>query len=219
MKLKKTTLSLSAMVLIGALSAPAFAEDAEDAKDKKRDDPTYSAIRLTSVSTDFDNLGSAVNLGFTIGIKIPKLSFLAAEIDLSSTLIPGENSGSGGVIGGGNGNGSGSCDPASELLGLCTPNEGGGNGGGSANNTSDGDDLRLNTVGIFATGRTPGNFYATGRVGYRFVESTIDELNEEQTGSAWGVGAGYRYSAKGLVELTYTQYGSDLSYLSLVVAY
>lgn len=190
--------------------APALADD-------ERYDPTYSSIRLTSVTTDFDNLDSAVNLGFTIGINIPKINFLAAEIDLSSTLIPGENSGAAPVLGGGGGGNN--CDSVSEALGQCSSGGGGGGSSGGGNNTTSSNDLRLNTVGIFAAARSPGEFFVSGRIGYRFMETTISELNEEQSGSAWGVGAGYRYSEKGLVELTYTQYGSDVRYLSLAVAY
>ncbi len=192
--------------------------------DEERYDPTYSSIRLTSVDTDFDNLDRAFNLGFTLGINIPGVSVIpsnmfAAEIDLSSTLIPGENRGTGGLGGGGGGGGDG-CAITDVGCQLGGGGDGGGGGGGSsANNTTDPDDLRLNSVGIFLRARTPGTFFGMARAGYRFVETTISELNEEQTGSTWGLGLGYRYSSQGAVELTYTQYGSDINYLSLSVSY
>lgn len=209
---------------LSAALLPSFAAQAEDSKSDDGDaryDPTYSALRLTSAQADFDNLDRAVNLGFTLGINIPALSFLAAEIDLSTTLIPGENRGTGSITGGGGGGGGGGfpIDPL-DPLGGGGGEEGDGGSASPANNTSDPDDLRLSTVGIFAVGRTPGRYFGSARLGYRFVESSINELNENQSGSAWGLGMGYRYGeAGGAVELTYSQYGSDLSYLSLAISY
>ena len=221
----------SAAPLLGLLlltaSSFSWADDEKDQDGHKdRYDPTYSAIRLSSVSTDFSNIDRAFNLGFTLGIRIPGLKiqgteFLSAEIDISSTLIPGENSGTGPLLGGGNNNGDDDGGLLGGLLGGGGGGDDGSNSGGSSSSASnDPDDLRLNAVGIFARARSPGKFFGSVRLGYRFVESTIDELEEDQTGSAWGIGGGYQYSERGgAVELNYTQYGSDLNFISLVVSY
>lgn len=202
-----------------ALPLAVMAQDDDD-NEKSDDDPTYQSIRLTAVESDFDNLDTAINLGFTLGIRIPGLQrILAAEIDISSTLIPGENAGPGPLFGGNDGGDDGG------ILGglgglLGGGGDGGGNGGGSsANNTSDGDDLRLNAIGIFLAGRTPGRFFGTGRIGYRFVESSINEINDEQSGEAYSAGIGYRYGKFGLVELLYTQYTDDLDFITLAVSF
>ena len=218
--------TLLGALLLSLASLPAMAQDDDDNDDggKNRDDPTYQSIRLTAVESDFDNLDRAVNLGFTLGVRIPGVErYLAAELDISSTLIPGENAGPAPVFGGGSGGGDdgglGLPGGLDDLLGGGDGGGGGGGGGSSANNTSDADDLRLNSIGIFAAGRTPGRFFGSARIGYRFVESSINELNEEQTGEAYGAGIGYRYGEWGLVELTYTRYSSELDYLSLAVSF
>ncbi len=223
--LKRTAIGALLTSTCVLTSPQAFAD--EDGKND-RYDPTYSAIRLGSVEADFSNIDRAFNLGFTLGIRIPGLEisgteFLSAEIDLSSTLIAGENSGGAGGLGNNCDNGGGSDDGGGlggigDLIGG--GGDGGGGGGDSCSASSDNDDLRLNSVAVFAKARTPGRFYGLARLGYRFVESTINELEDEQTGSAWGLGGGYQYSESGgAVELGYTQYGSDLSFIELVISY
>jgi hypothetical protein len=212
MKLQKTLL----LTCFIAFSNPVLAADDDsdsDIKKADRYDPTYSAIRLTSVTTDFDNIDRAINLGFTLGVHIPGVNFLSAEIDISSTLIPGENKGSGSAP-----VATPTCDLACQLAG----GNGGGGGGGasSANNSNSSSDLRMNSVGIFAVGRTPGQFFGTARIGYRFLQTSLSDLDEDQTGSALGLGLGYQYGESGgVVELTYTQYGSNVNYLSLAISY
>lgn len=190
----------------------------DDDDDKKERDPrrkiTYSSIGLTRASTDFDNLGKPINLSAVLGIRVPKLDIISAEIDLSTTLIPGENDGrtasSGGLGGGGGG-------------GLFDPILGGGGGGGeeaqAGNFTRSPDDLLLNTIGVFGVLRSPGDFYAVGKYGFRYIQSTIQELQEEASGTAYVVGGGYRYGEDGGVELTYSKYSDFIDYFSLVVTY
>ncbi len=188
------------------------------AAQRTSDDPTYSGMRLTSVTTDYENLDNAVNLGYTLGIAIPPLgNMLAAEIDLSTTLIPGENSGGTGLAGGGG-------DGGGQDGGLIGPGLGGGDGdGGGGDSSSSGqrtrgnEDLRTNSVGIFLSGRTPGQLFGLARAGYRFMQSTVDELNEERSGAAFTLGGGYRYAEDGTVELSYTRYSDEVDYLSLAV--
>ncbi len=195
----------------------AHAQDDDDTK--RSDDPTYSAIRITAVETDFDNIDRAVNLGFTLGINIPGLSFLAAEIDLSGTLIPGDNSGPAPVSGGGgDGGGDGGGGLFDPILGG-GDDGGGGSSGSSRNLSQDEDDLQTQSVGLFAVARSPGRFFGEARLGYRFLQTTISDLDEDDTGSAWGLGIGYRYGRDGKVALTYTEYGSDVQYISLAISY
>lgn len=201
--------------LLVAASAGALAQD--DDESVNSDDPTYSAIRITAVETDFDNIDRAVNLGFTLGINIPGLNFLAAEIDLSGTLIPGENSGPAPLFGGGGGGDDGGL--LGPILGGGDGGDGGGSSGSSRNLSQDGDDLQTQSVGLFAVARSPGRFFGEARLGYRFVQTTISDLDEDDTGSAWGVGLGYRYGQNGKVALTYTEYGSDVQYISLAISY
>lgn len=195
------------------------ADDESKDKDNGEDrDPsrnvTYSSIGLTRASTDFDNLGKPINLGAVLGIRVPTLDFISAEIDLSTTIIPGENDGrtaSGGNLGGGGGGG------------ILDPIFGGGgdegSGAPSGNFTRRADDLFLNTVGVFGVLRSPGEFYAVGKYGYRYINSSIEELQEEASGTAYAIGGGYRYGSDGGVELTYSRYSDLIDYISLVVTY
>ena len=204
-------------------SIPVKSDADEDKKDDGKDDDddrdesrkvTYSSIGLTRASTDFDNLGEAINLSAVLGIRVPTVEFISAEIDLSTTLIPGENTlESSGVLGGGGGT-------PCVLPGVppgCVDN-----GGGSAptgNNTQSRDDLLLNTVGVFGVLRSPGTFYGVGKYGYRYIQSTIQELQEEASGTAYALGAGYRYGSDGGVEIMYTKYSDFIDYISLTVTY
>lgn len=212
MRTTTATPALLTLLLAACLSPALHAQDDRQGSDPqaRNYDPTYSAIRLTAMESDFDNIDTAINLGFTLGINIPGVDFLAAEIDISSTLVPGENSGGGGAFGKG----------LIELPPGLGGGDGGDGGGGEPNNTSDPDDLRANAVGIFATARSPGRFFGSARLGYRFYETTLEELNDESTGGAFGAGLGYRYNdLGGKVELTYTQYSDDLQFISLAVSY
>ena len=64
--------------------------------------------------------------------------------------------------------------------------------------------------------KSPGKFYALGRFGYRYVATTIDELNENRSGTGFGVGAGYRWG-KGLsgVQIQYQQLSDDIDAIGI----
>lgn len=192
-------LRTAAAILALSLSATALAQDDEEVYGLE--ETAYSAFRITQVRPDFDNLDPAINIGYTYGVYIPGLSWLAAEFDISQTIIPGENSGGGAF--------------AKGLL----PGGGGGDEGNGGNTTASGDDLAITSVAIFAAARSPGRYYGLARLGYRFLQSNIQEIDDESTGGAFGLGAGFRYGRTSALELTYTQYGSDLSYLSFVINY
>lgn len=209
--------------LVGASLAlatlPALADDDDSKAEKNPDDPTYSSFRLTQATADFDNLDPGFNLGYTLGFRLPTIEFLSVELDISSTIIPGENSGgvSEPIVNNDNG---GILDP---ILG------GGGDGGGDSSsstgkNTRSNNELLLNTVGIFGRLETPRSlsdrFFGSVRFGYEYVDSNIPELVEDgRGGSAWGVGLGYRYGKDGRVELRFTQVAADLRYLGLGVSF
>lgn len=205
---------------IALTSLPALAAD-EDKKEKNPDDPTYSSFRLMQATADFDNLDPGFNLGYTLGFRLPELEFISIELDISSTVIPGENQG--GVSeplidnddGGGDG---GILDP---ILGGGEGGDSGGNSNSSrGKNTRSDNELLLNTVGIHGRIETPRSlskrFFGAVRFGYSYVDSSIPELVEDGRGSgSWGVGLGYRYGSDGRIELRYTQVAADLHYLGL----
>lgn len=172
---------------------------------------SYSSVGLTRVSADFDNLKEAINLDFGIGIRVPTINWISAEINFSQTIIPGENTGqpSSGLGGGG---------ACGGLLQPPCPSGGGSQG----NNTRTSDDLGMTNLGVFAVLRSPGQFYAVGKLGYRYINSSIPEIQEggDKSGTAYGAGIGYRWgkSLSG-VEILYTKYSEQLDYLGFNIAY
>lgn len=166
---------------------------------------TYSGIGLSKVSSKFDNLDDAINLDVALGIRIPTVNWFAAEIALAFTVVPGENKGGrsctttgGGLLGGG----STSCE------------------GGTF--TSSNNDLQMNNVGVFAVVRSPGKYYLVGKYGFRYINSSIEEIQQgdDQSGTAYAGGVGYRWG-RGLsgVELIYNRYSSQLDYIGFNIAY
>lgn len=189
------------------LSGPAFAIDTGTSEANERSENssvTFSGIGLTRASSDFNNLKPAINLNASIGFRIPTINIFAVELQISQTVIPGQNGGQqqcsssgGGLLGGG---GSSSCAPGRY--------------------TSSQDDLQMNAIGVFAVARSPGRFYGLAQIGYRYLNTNIPELSEDRSGNAYGAGAGYRYgkSLSG-VEINYTRYSKDLNFLGFSIAY
>ena len=144
-----TTKLTAALVATSAVlfSPVTWADD--DDNGEGRYDPTYSAIGLSSVEADFSNIDRAFNLGFTLGIRIPGLTwsgteFLSAELDFSSTVIPGDNTGGRGGStdncdsgGGGGGDGGGGLGGLGDLIGG-GGDDGGGSGGDGGGSTGGG---------------------------------------------------------------------------------
>lgn len=184
-------------------------EGTESAPPPEDDDGavSYSGIGLSRVKADFDNLKEAVNLDFALGIRIPTINFISAEIGFSTTIIPGENEG-----GQGGGFGGGGCGGV--LQPSCPE-------GSQGRVTQTNDDLQMNNIGVFAVVRSPGRFYALGKLGYRYINTNIQEIQEgERSGTAYALGGGYRWGT-GLsgVELIYMDYSEDLEYIGFNVAY
>jgi hypothetical protein len=178
---------------------PVDDSERDDKPAKRHESVTYSGIGLTQVSTDFDNLKSAVNLGITLGFRVPTFDIFGAEVEIGTTIIPGENKGS---SGGSTGNCGGLLQPA------------------CPGDTASGDDLQMNNIAVYGVLRSPGKLYGMGKFGYRYINSSIAELQENKSGSAWGLGGGYRWgeSLSG-VELFYTKFSEHITYIGFSIAY
>ncbi len=185
---------------------------------------TYSAIGISRVSTEFDNLEPTIMLNGGFGIRVPTIDWVAAEIDLGISIIPGKNDGRTASSNSGGGGGGGG--------GLPIIGGGGGGGGSSApsgNFTRSSEDLNLFSIGVFAVLRTPPDwfhgFYAKGKAGYGYVQSGgnfdggIAEINDDGSGTAFGAGAGWRYGKFGGVEFLYTRYPAELDSLGFSVSF
>lgn len=176
----------------------------------------YSGISAQRVDVDFANIEAPINLGFRGGVTVPGLTWIGAEFAGSFSVIPGENrGGSGGLIGGGGGNNSGR--PCLDPTGLtCPPTE-----SPSQPTTASSEDLQLFDLGLYLVGRTPGRFYGHGRIGYRYLQSNLNEVTrDDRSGTAFAGGVGYRYG-KGLggIELAYGRLSDSIDYIGLSLTY
>lgn len=192
------------------LSAPALAvddgtEEAPPSEDGGDQSVTYSGIGLSKITADFDNVKDAINLNAVIGFRIPTVDIFAVELELSSTVIPGQVDGQ-----------------------ECTTTPGGGGlpilGGGSddeTNCTNAQNDFGTNSAGVYAVLRSPGAFYAMGKYGYRYVTTSLSELDEDRSGNAYAFGAGYRWNPRknNGVELYYNKLTERLDYIGFNVSY
>ena len=209
-------------VLLGA--RPAAAQDIAPQDDlpmsvDERGAVLYTGLGLSWVTADFSNLSSAVNLDLAVGAHVPRLRWLSGEIDLSFTVMPGDNSGASTTT-----TGATACVvPPSALDPDGTPDGCGTDGVTVAEpgQTTSPNDLQMTNLGVFGAVRTPGKVYALGKFGYRYITASIDELNDaDRAGTAYSLGGGYRWGA-GLsqLELAYTKYSSQLDFFGLNVAY
>ncbi|MGH8481416.1 MAG: hypothetical protein ACRES8_03040 [Nevskiaceae bacterium] len=155
----------------------------------------YSGFGLSRAQTDFINLGEAVNLEAVLGFRIPTAPWFGIEIDIGQTLIPGENRPE--------------VQPSQNCGGLLEPPCPGA--------TGDPDDLQMQALGVSAAFKTTGRFYLTGRYGYRYINTSIEEINEKRSGNGFGFGVGYRWG-RGLsgVELSYKELSDDVESIGLV---
>lgn len=172
----------------------------------------YSGMGITQVETDFSNLEKAVNLEVVLGFRIPTVKWFGIEIDIGQTIIPGENQTT-------EGGGPPVCvsDPIPVIDPDGTPNGCVPAGsGGEQVNTRDRDELQMQALGVSAVVKSTGRFYVLGRYGYRYIATSIDELNESRSGTGLGVGVGYRWG-KGLsgVELSYKELSENVDQIGL----
>lgn len=166
---------------------------------------TYSSIGLQKmhVKASGVDVKDPVNLDFTmIGFRIPPAPWFAVELNLGFTMIPGQV----------NSSSSGSPGTCTDPLGIfCGSSSGGSNGQ---------NDLSLTTAGVFAVFRSTGSWFGMGKVGYRYINSSIDGFPENRSGNAYGAGVGYRWNKKGsYAEIGYTHYSSEISAIGFSVSY
>ena len=223
MKFPPNHRALIATALLGIMaSGPALAQDSDDrtatgSSSGAEPNPFYNSFKIQQIESDFDNLDEAFNFGTVVaGFRLPgDLKWLAFEIDLSQTVIPGENQGPppGGGVGGGGGGGGGV---------IPLPGGGGGGDGGgsqsSGNFTNDRDDLQIFSGGISLVARSTGQYYAGAKVGYsKLFQATIDEIDGESD-IGFGVLAGLRFGNSvdsSSVELEYSEIAGDLTSLGI----
>ncbi len=199
-----------ALVTLAALTTPAQAQLA-----RSFSAATYTGVGVSAVEADFDNLKTAYNLDAIGGYNITPAQpwgRIAAELNLSVTVAPGENQGTPGAIGGGGGGGG--------LIG------GGGDGGGggdtaSGRNTQSQDDLQTFILNLQAIYRTPGRFYGIGSVGYSLINTSIQEIEDRGAGSvSFGGGAGFKFGEEtAAVEVMYTRVSEDLQTIGVRFVY
>jgi hypothetical protein len=217
-------LRLIAVCLLTSVSSFVWAQDKSDeeeksAAEKERDSVTYSGIGIAAASTDFDNLKDAINLSAAIGFRIPTQRIVSVELEIATTIIPGENSGAAPLLGGGDG---GNGDGGLPIVGGGGGDggDGGGNGGGQRL-TQTGSDLQMNNIGLYLVARSPGRFYVMGKYGYGYTNNNIPELQEKRSDTAYGAGLGYRWSPDTLsgVELYYTRFNDEIDYAGFQISY
>lgn len=193
----------------GVEEVVADAAAGDEGKDGGADDEmkrvTYSGIGLSRLSTGFENVKDAVSLDAAMGFRIPDVQWFGVELNLSATVIPGQvkqTSSTGG----------GEDCPFDPLPIGCTDQPG--------STSSSEEDFQALSFGVFGVVRTPGKLYGMGKIGYRYMNTNLPELEEDRSGSAWGAGLGYRYSAAGgFAELQYTKLSDDLELLGFSLGY
>lgn len=194
---------LFASAMLAALALPAQAQLA-----RSFSSATYTGVGVAQLSTDFDNLDEAINLDAIGGYNLtPALSWgrISAELNLSFTVSPGENSGPpqvtttpGGVLGGG----------------AATTTEQG-------NFTQSSNDLQTFLFNLQAVYRTPGRVYGIGSVGYSLINVSIEEIEENgRSAASFGGGVGFRFGENtAAVELLFTRISEDLQTIGLRFVY
>lgn len=200
-------------VLLATLLAagPALAEDAPSAGDREvetvpvntgDDAPqeellstTYSTIGLSKMSADFDNVKDAISIDTTlIGFRVPTFPWVGIELNASFTMIPGE------------------VDQQSACGGLAQP--------ACPNNISSSrDPFTVFNIGAYGVVRSPGKFFAVGKIGYRYLQSSLPELDEDKNGTSWTGGVGYRWARDGFVEIGYSKISDKIDGIGLTFSY
>ncbi|HUS24199.1 MAG TPA: outer membrane beta-barrel protein [Candidatus Binatia bacterium] len=166
---------------------------------------TYSGIGLSRISTSFSNVDPAINLDVAMGFRVPTVQWIGVELNLGFSMIPGQVTETNSTTGT-------TCTPLEELLGNCTPTSGA--------TTSSQDDFQALNLGAYAVLRSPGRFYGMGKLGYRYLNTSLPELSDDRSGTAWGIGFGYRWNKRGsYAELHYTRLSADLSAIGFELAY
>lgn len=162
----------------------------------------YSGIGFARIDTPFDNLRTAVNLNAILGVRVPGVDIVSAELEISTTIIPGDN------------RGAPSPSAVPPLLAEGDQTQG--------RNTRSGSDLQMNNVGLYLVARSPGRFYAMGRVGYGFANTNIPEIQDGNNRDvALGGGVGFRWDERNLagLEAYFTRFNDDIDYAGIQISY
>ena len=71
-------------------------------------------------------------------------------------------------------------------------------------------------AGISAAFKSTGRFYVTGKYGYRYIATSLRELDDDRSGNGFAFGVGYRWG-KGHsgVELAYKELAEDVESIGL----
>jgi hypothetical protein len=193
-------------ILKGSSSEPARAQSKKDDEidDEELDEQVfYSGFGVGRVGTDFVNLGEAINLEAVMGFRVPTLPWFSLELDISQTIIPGENKPVSSTTPISN------CSGLNQGLGLCTP-------GGNDPATFDRDEFGASALGISAAFKSGGRFYVAGKYGYRYIATSIQELDDDRSGNGLAFGVGYRWGkGQSGVELGYKQLADDVESVGL----
>lgn len=171
---------------------------------------TYSSIGLQKVSADFENVEDAINLDVTlIGFRIPTVQWFGVELNASFTMAPGQIDPDAGTP-----DDPGTCvPPDSGFPPGCRPSTPGTQATGEG-------DFATTAIGAFAVLRSPGKFFAMGKYGYRYLNTSIDQLQDDRSGDAYGVGIGYRWNKKGsYAELGYTKFAEKIDGIGFSISY
>lgn len=203
-----------ALGLLLLLSLPARAIDdgsGPEAQefDENEDSVTYSATGVTLVQVNLDSSNNsqrliaedAVNLSVVLGFRVPAVRSLSLEIELSTTLIPGQ-----------------------VKVEQCQTTTGGGLLGSPPSttcSTSDAGDFGGNSGALYGVYRSQGKFYGVGKFGYRTSNYNIPELRDERSGTAYAGGLGYRWNPKRQagVEITYAKFSKNIDYINFNITY
>ena len=217
--MRPVVLCLSACALGAAAGSARGQVDGAPPALEERNSIFYAGLGLSSISSDFNNLSNATNLDMLAGAHVPRLTWLSGEMALSFTVAPGNNHGPRSASTGGT-----PCSVPPSLLDPDGTPDGCDSGATTTADpgaTGSQNDLQMTNLGAFAVLRTPGPVFALARYGYRYINTSIAEIqHDDQTGTAYSVGAGYRWGA-GLskFELAYTKYSRHLDYFGLGIAY
>lgn len=162
----------------------------EDAPPAEEVSATYSTIGLATVDSGFSNVKNAINLESTlIGLRIPTLPWIGLELNAAFTMIPGQVDTCGG-------------------LGGCSPGQ-----------SVSQDEFVAHMFGVYGVFRSPGTFYGMGKIGYRYLNSSLPEFDEDRSGDAYAAGVGYRWSRDGFAELHYTKINDDLNTIGVTFSF
>ena len=171
---------------------------------------TYSSIGLQKVTADFANVDDALNIDVTlIGFRIPTVPWFGVELNGSFTMAPGQIDPNAGTP-----DDPGTCvPPDSGFPPGCTPSTPGTQATAAGDFTS-------TVIGAYAVLRSPGSFFVVGKYGYRYLNTSIEQLQDDRSGNAYSAGVGYRWNRKGsYAELGYTKVADKIDGIGFTISY